>query len=48
MDINMHMAYAGKGFAPFSFSHELKMLTITLTRNFLVLHYHVTCALCCV
>lgn len=26
--------YADKGFAPFSSRHELKMLTITLTRGF--------------
>ena len=27
--------YADKGFAPFSFRHELKMLTITLIRDFI-------------
>lgn len=30
--------YADKGFAPFSFRHELKMLTITLTRNFFLMY----------
>ena len=34
--------YADKGFAPFSFRHELKMLTITPTRIFLMYKAKVT------